>query len=58
LPITITSKTAEQQAKLYHFTDDQTDLMEEMLSGEFRPLMLELLGKQTDIGSVQAGIIK
>ena len=44
LHITITSKTAEQQAGEYGFTDDQISVMQEMLSGEFRSMMYTLLG--------------
>lgn len=50
LRITVTSKTAEQQAMIYGFTDEQQELMKEMLSGEFRPLMYALLGKDEDTG--------
>ncbi|MCB8818593.1 hypothetical protein [Desulfosporosinus shakirovi] len=50
LHITITSKTAEQQADEYSFTADQKDIMEEMLSGEFRPMMYILLGMDVDTG--------
>ncbi|MCU6711554.1 C40 family peptidase [Paenibacillus sp. J5C_2022] len=50
LHITITSRTAEQQANEYNFTDEQIDLMKEMMSAEFRPFMFALLGKDTDIG--------
>lgn len=50
LHITVSSKTAEQQANSYHFTNEQMDIMEEMMSGEFRPLMLAMLGKEADIG--------
>jgi len=50
LHITITSKTAEQQADEYGFTDDQKNIMEEMLSGEFRPMMYVLLGMDDDTG--------
>ena len=50
LHITITNKTAEQQADEYDFTDDQKNILEEMLSGEFRPLMFALLGMDGDIG--------
>lgn len=50
LHITIISKTAEQQANEYDFTDDQKDIMEEMLSGEFRPMMYALLGMDADTG--------
>lgn len=50
LHITVTSKTAEQQAVSYRFTNEQMDLMKEILSGEFRPLMFAILGKEPDIG--------
>lgn len=50
LHITVTSKTAEQQATEYGFTDDQKSIMEEMLSGEFRPMMFTLLGMDGDTG--------
>jgi|GEM_PF-745270 len=50
LHITVTSRTATQQAAIYHFTSEQTNLMKEMLSAEFRPLMLAMLGKDADTG--------
>jgi hypothetical protein len=50
LHITVTSHTAEQQAEIYRFTNEQIDLMKEMLSEEFRPLMFAILGKDADIG--------
>jgi uncharacterized protein YycO len=50
LHITVISQTAEQQAEIYRFTNEQIDLMKEMLSEEFRPLMYAMLGKDTDIG--------
>lgn len=50
LHVTVTCKTAEQQADSYGFTDEQKELMEEMMSGEFRPLMKELLGKYLSNG--------
>ncbi|UUZ83128.1 C40 family peptidase [Paenibacillus sp. P26] len=50
LHITVISQTAEQQAEIYHFTNEQIDLMKEMLSEEFRPLMFAILGKDADIG--------
>jgi cell wall-associated NlpC family hydrolase len=50
LHITVTSKTAEQQAKDYGFTDDQMSVIEEMLSEQFRPMMLTLLGMDSDVG--------
>lgn len=53
LHVTITSRTAEEQAGDYRFTNDQHSLMEEMLSEEFRPLMFALLGKDSDTGLSQ-----
>lgn len=50
LHIIITSKAAEQQADEYGFTTDQKDILEGMLSGEFRPLMFALLGMDGEIG--------
>ncbi|WP_211326593.1 C40 family peptidase [Paenibacillus flagellatus] len=50
LHITVTSQTAEQQADIYRFTNEQMELMKEMLSEEFRPLMYAILGKGADIG--------
>lgn len=50
LHIIVSSKTAEQQADSYHFSNEQMDIMKEMMSGEFRSLMLSMLGKETDIG--------
>ena len=50
LHISITSKTAEQQANDYGFTTKQTGIMEEMLSSQFRPLMLALLGIDASTG--------
>ncbi|WP_209280726.1 C40 family peptidase [Paenibacillus athensensis] len=50
LHITINSRTAEQQAEAYHFTSEQMDLMKEMLSAEFRPMMFAILGKEADNG--------
>lgn len=53
LHLTITSRTAEEQAGKYRFTNDQHSLMGEMLSEEFRPLMFALLGKYSDTGLSQ-----
>lgn len=50
LHITVNSRTAEQQAEAYHFTNEQMDLMKEMLSAEFRPMMFAILGKEADSG--------
>lgn len=60
LHITIASKTAEQQAGIYQFTNEQRDLMKEMLSTEFRPLMFAILGKDMDYGLTpeQLGIVR
>lgn len=44
LHITITSKSAEEQAEEYGFTDEQKEIMREMLSGEFLSYILALLG--------------
>ena len=48
--INIISKTAEQQAGDYGFTEDQAGIMAEMLSSQFSPLMLELLGIDASTG--------
>ncbi|WP_052098195.1 C40 family peptidase [Paenibacillus stellifer] len=50
LHITVNSRTAERQAEAYHFTNEQMDLMKEMLSAEFRPMMFAILGKEADSG--------
>ncbi len=50
LHITVTSKTAEQQADSYRLTNEQMDIMKEMMYGEFRPLLFAILGKEADIG--------
>lgn len=50
LHIIISSKTAEQQADEYDFTDNQRNIMEALLSGEFRPMMYALLGMDSDMG--------
>lgn len=50
LHITVNSRTAEQQAEAYHFTNEQMDLLKELLSAEFRPLMFTILGKEVDSG--------
>ncbi|GAB7057910.1 MULTISPECIES: C40 family peptidase [unclassified Paenibacillus] len=50
LHITVASHTAGQQADIYDFTIEQREIMHEMLSAEFRPLMFALLGKDMDVG--------
>jgi len=57
LHITVTSKTAEQQADSYHFTNEQMDVMKEMLSEEFRPLLFAMLGKETDTGLTRGQLV-
>lgn len=60
LHITVTSHTAEQQADIYRFTNEQMELIKEMLSEEFRPLMFAILGKDADIGLTpeQLGLVQ
>ncbi|MGG6311867.1 C40 family peptidase [Paenibacillus macerans] len=50
LQLSISTRTAEQQAALYGFSTEQVDLMNELLSAEFRPMMLAILGKNGDTG--------
>ncbi|OIA99320.1 hypothetical protein AK95_19320 [Paenibacillus sp. LC231] len=50
LHLSITARTAEQQATLYDFSIEQNDIMEELLSATFRPMMFALLGKDENVG--------
>lgn len=50
LQLSIYARTAEQQAALYDFSTEQVDLMNELLSAEFRPMMMAILGKNGDTG--------
>lgn len=50
LHLSVTARTAEQQAAFYQFNAEQTDLMNELLSAGFRPMMLSLLGKEDHVG--------
>jgi cell wall-associated NlpC family hydrolase len=50
LYLSITARTAEQQAAFYAFNMEQRELMEELLSAAFRPMMQALLGKDSDTG--------
>ncbi|MFC3801068.1 C40 family peptidase [Cohnella sp. GCM10012308] len=50
LQLSISARTAEQQAALYDFSTEQADLMKELLSAEFRPMMMDILGKNGDTG--------
>ncbi len=57
LHMSITARTAEQQAALYDFSAEQIDIMNELLSAAFRPMMLVLLGKDEHVG-LSAGEIE
>lgn len=50
LTITVTSKTAAQQATDYRFTVDQKSMVDQLLSSDCRQMLLELLGKGDDNG--------
>ena len=42
--ITVSSKTVDELAELYNFTQDQNDILHELLSDEMRPTLLALCG--------------
>ena len=44
LHITVSSKTVDELAELYNFTQDQKDILHELLSEEMRPSLLALCG--------------
>ena len=44
LHITVSSKTVDELAELYNFTQDQNDILHELLSDEMRPSLLALCG--------------
>ena len=44
LHITVSSKTVDELAELYNFTQDQIDILQELLSDEMRPTLLSLCG--------------
>ncbi|MFC4600239.1 C40 family peptidase [Cohnella hongkongensis] len=50
LQLSITARTADQQASHYDFSTEQVDLVNELLSAEFRPMMFAILGKNADTG--------
>ena len=52
LHITVNSKTVDELAELYNFTQDQKDILHEMLSEEMRPTLLALCG---GIGIIEDG---
>ena len=52
LHITVNSKTVDELAELYNFTQDQKNILRELLSDEMRPTLLALCG---GIGIVEDG---
>ena len=52
LHITVNSKTVDELAELYNFTQDQNDILHELLSDEMRPTLLALCG---GIGIIEDG---
>ena len=52
LHITVSSKTVDELAELYNFTQDQKDILHELLSEEMRPSLLALCG---GIGIIEDG---
>ena len=52
LHITVSSKTVDELAELYNFTQDQNDILHELLSDEMRPTLLALCG---GIGIIKDG---
>ena len=44
LHITVSSKTVDELAELYNFTQDQNDILHELLSDEMRPSLLAFCG--------------
>ena len=53
LHITVSSKTVDELAELYNFTQDQRDILNELLSDEMRPTLLALCGGS--IGIIEDG---
>ena len=52
LHITVSSKTVDELAELYNFTQDQNDILHKLLSDEMRPTLLALCG---GIGIIEDG---
>ena len=52
LHLTVSSKTVDELAELYNFTQDQKDILHELLSDEMRPTLLALCG---GIGIIENG---
>ena len=53
LHLTVSSKTVDELAELYNFTQDQKDILHELLSDEMRPTLLALCGGS--IGIIEGG---
>lgn len=53
LHITVSSKTVDELAELYNFTQDQKDILHELPSDEMRPTLLALCGGS--IGIIEDG---
>ena len=53
LHITVSSKSVDELAQLYNFTQDQKDILYELLSDEMRPTLLTLCGGS--IGIIEDG---
>lgn len=53
LHITVSSKTVDELAELYNFTQDQKDILHELLSDEMRPTLIALCGGS--IGIIEDG---
>ena len=53
LHLTVSSKTVDERAELYNFTQDQKDILHELLSDEMRPTLLALCGGS--IGIIEDG---
>lgn len=55
LHITVSSKTVDELAELYNFTQDQKDILQELLSDEMRPTLLSLCGNGATTGGSIGG---
>lgn len=53
LHITVSSKTVDELAQLYNFTQDQKDILHKLLSDEMRPTLMALCGGS--IGIIEDG---
>ena len=53
LHITVSSKSVDELAELYNFTQDQKDILQELLSDEMRPTLMALCGGS--IGIIEDG---